>query len=199
MLLPEKMRKLKSKFILIIILFVLGCAVTEKSTGAVSNFIGQIRETKGTIETDLIRATIDHITDGDTIAVILDGSVQKVRLIGIDTPESVHPDESRNNDYGEMASAYTKELLDGVTDVYLQYDEDPTDRYGRLLAYVWISADTSDLNNMLNYAIVYNGYAFAKAYPPNTSHSDDFSAACKDAENNKRGLWQYEGFANLWN
>lgn len=84
----------------------------------------------------LVPASVVRVVDGDTIVCDVDGKEIKVRLIGIDTPETVHPDKEVEY-FGAEASAYTTEMLDGQ-DVSLEYDVEPTDRYGRDLAYVWL-------------------------------------------------------------
>ncbi len=146
-----------------------------------------------------------RIVDGDTIIVEDEkGENQRVRMIGIDTPESVATDESRNNEYGKMASDYTKELLSNADTLYLEYDVDSEDQYDRTLAYVWIQ-DVSDTfneenieNYMVNAIIVKNGYGIAKTYEPTTSHDDILKKLMDEAQNNKTGLWQYQGFIDLW-
>lgn len=81
---------------------------------------------------------------------------ERVHLIGVNTPESVHPDETKNSESGKAASEYTKELLANHTDVWLQQDVSETDIYGRLLRYVWFEepSDTRNVeevkNKMLN-------------------------------------------------
>lgn len=149
--------------------------------------------------------TLDRVVDGDTLW-IYDSNYDriKVRLIGIDTPESVHSDASRNNEYGKMASDYTKEILSGNQTLYLEYDVEATDQYGRTLAYVWLSddvdrdnvADVSD--KMLNAILVKNGYAYDKVYEPNHAYADTFEALRMEASECGIGLWQYEGFQQLW-
>lgn len=79
-----------------------------------------------------------RVVDGDTIVVLIDGQERKIRMIGIDAPESVHPDQTRNTEQGKSAADFTAELLNGKQ-VYLEYDTDRTDDYGRTLAYVWIA------------------------------------------------------------
>lgn len=78
----------------------------------------------GLEEVDLVR-----VVDGDTIIINTAGEDISVRLIGVDTPESVNPDKNKNNEYGSMASEYTKELLADVRTLYLQYDVTKTDKY----------------------------------------------------------------------
>ena len=142
--------------------------------------------------------------DGDTIIIRKDREEVKVRFIGIDTPESVNPDESKNSSYGDLASAYTKELLKSYDIVYLQYDTEAMDQYGRTLAYVWIKGDV-DVNNkqdvanyMLNGILVANGYAMNKTYIPNVRYADTLNELRENAQESKAGLWAMEGFSKLW-
>ena len=112
--------------------------------------------------------------DGDTL-VVNDGEGDlTVRLIGIDTPESVHPDESKNTEAGKDASEHTKEILKDTKTVYLEFDQEKNDKYGRVLAYVWLSNDTSNINNMLNKRLINEGYAVPLEIPPNTKYADAF-------------------------
>ncbi len=151
-------------------------------------------------EVELIR-----VVDGDTIIVSTDNeSETRVRLIGMDTPESVHPDQSKNNEYGELASTYTKELLQDTTTVYLQYDEQTTDKYGRTLAYVWLAGNIDatnqdDIDNyMLNALLVENGYAYDKVYEPNHTYAKIFENLRIKAQETSTGLWAYDDFKDLW-
>ncbi len=145
------------------------------------------------IKVDLIR-----VVDGDTIIVFYNEEERYVRLIGVDTPESVNPDELKNNEFGKMASDYTKEILSGYNEVYLQFDVSETDQYGRLLCYVWLF-DSDNLTDMLNYQLVADGYAFHKEYEPDTYYAESFTAATVHAKDNQKGLWAYKDFENLWN
>ena len=102
-----------------------------------------------------------------------------------------------------MASEHTKELLSNVDTVYLTYDKEFSDKYGRVLAYVWINPvnDVNSLDlirdNMLNYIILADGYAENKVYAPNDMYADYFEIARTEAENSEQGLWQYEGYKAL--
>lgn len=160
-----------------------------------------------TVNTELHEVSLVRAVDGDTLKVLYLEDLENsdsmaaewsVRLIGIDTPESVHPDGSKNTSYGDYASEYTKMLLANVDTVYLQFDVENQDQYGRLLCYVWLSPDTSDYNNMLNYILIRDGYAMHKEYPPNISNAEIFTTATLIAREKKSGLWQYEDFAALW-
>lgn len=108
-----------------------------------------------------------YVSDGDTILVEFpDGSKEHIRLLLIDAPESVHPDEEKNTEEGRQAAAFLKELLPVGTTVYLEYDtnERTFDRYGRMLAYVWLTETTSVESsyikqNMVNAILLLKGYA----------------------------------------
>ena len=155
--------------------------------------------------TELLAVTLVRVVDGDTL-LVKDGSGEEtyVRLIGIDTPESVNPDESFNNNFGKMASEYTQALLAGKDTVYLQFDKEYFDTYDRALAYVWLKynvnlSSSADVKNyMLNGLILNYGYAVNKEYEPNTRYSQIFRQLCNDAKNQGSGLWSYEGFKELF-
>ncbi|HYI44324.1 MAG TPA: thermonuclease family protein [Actinomycetota bacterium] len=139
-------------------------------------------------------ARITRVVDGDTIEVEIIsrtpgpgageaqiGPIYDVRLIGIDTPESVDPN-SPIECFGKEASAAARALLDGQT-VRLVVDVEEADRYDRLLRYVYIGEE------MANARLVANGYAFAYTYPPSVRHSELFVQLERDARENDRGLW----------
>ena len=127
------------------------------------------------------RATLDRVVDGDTL-VLRDGT--RVRLIGIDTPESVRPDFPVEC-YGPEASRYTEHLLRPGDPLRLVFDVDRYDRYGRLLAYVYRAAD--DL--FVNARIIARGYAYVDTVPPNVAHAEQFRRLARTAREKGRGLW----------
>ncbi len=156
-------------------------------------------------ESKLDKVKFVRTVDGDTIIVTDEnGEDKRVRMIGIDTQESVAAEEERNNEYGVMASDYTKKLLEDSGTLYLEYDIDADDQYDRILAYVWLDDvdDTFDEenieNSMVNAIIVKNGYGVAKRYEPTVSHDDSLQALMKNAMDNETGLWKYKGFRELW-
>lgn len=124
---------------------------------------------------------IERVIDGDTIVV---GDGERVRLIGIDTPETKDPREPVGC-FGREASSYTDDLLPAGTAVRLAYDVERTDRYGRTLAYVYRASD----GLFVNAALVRDGYAYAYTYPPNVAHSEEFVALQREAREADRGLW----------
>ena len=126
-----------------------------------------------------------RVVDGDTIVIDYNGTEEKVRLIGVDTPESVHPDEEKNTEFGEKASEFSKNYLENK-EITLEFDVQERDQYGRLLAYVYLD------NVMYNKTLLQEGYAKIATYPPNVKYVDDFTAIQEEARNNKKGLWGYE-------
>jgi micrococcal nuclease len=129
-------------------------------------------------------AVVVRVVDGDTVVVAVGGVEESVRLIGIDTPESVardRPDEC----FGAEAAQRLAELLPPGTVVRLTRDVEPRDVYDRLLAYVQRSSD----GLFVNAAQVADGYAEAKDYPPNTTYRDDFEQAERAARQAGLGLW----------
>ena len=129
--------------------------------------------------------TIKHFTDGDTIAVDMNGTTENIRMIGIDTPET-HKPNTPVQCYGPAAAAYTQNRITATGNkVRLVSDNQSTDRdrYNRLLRYVYLTDGTN-----LDQELVANGYAFAYTSFPFTK-SDDFVKAQKSAQDNKKGLW----------
>ncbi|CAN5692350.1 hypothetical protein BH24ACT26_BH24ACT26_22930 [soil metagenome] len=125
---------------------------------------------------------VTRVIDGDTIEVSRRGRIVDVRLIGIDTPESVHPSEPVEC-FGKAASEFTRRHLEGAR-VRLAYDVERRDHYGRTLAYVFYEG-----GRMFNEILVAEGYALVYTYPPNVKHADRFVAAQRSARRGDRGLW----------
>lgn len=126
---------------------------------------------------------VDYVIDGDTIIVLRDEKRIHVRLIGIDTPESASHDESENTEYGMIASEYTRSLLEDA-EVYLEYDEEKEDQYGRELAYVYILDDKQELK-MVNLMLAEDGYAWPFPYAPNLKYKDQIEEAYKKSESHR--------------
>ncbi len=125
-------------------------------------------------------ATVASVVDGDTIKVSITGTVQTVRLILIDTPEVFGGEEC----FGRAASDFTKQLLPAGAPVTLEKDVSETDRFDRLLRYVWL-AD----GRMANEVIVAEGYATLSTFPPDVKYVDRIRAAERQAREAGRGLW----------
>jgi len=129
-------------------------------------------------------AVVVSVIDGDTIVVSLAGRHEHVRLIGVDTPETVDPRKPVAC-FGPQASAFTKHLLVAGTVVRLERDPESRDVYGRLLAYVYREPDEL----FVNLELARQGMADVLPITPNITHADTFRAAVDDARAAKRGLW----------
>jgi micrococcal nuclease len=129
-------------------------------------------------------AVVVRPVDGDTVVVDVEGQEESVRLIGVDTPESVAPDRPVEC-FGPEAKARTAELLPKGTVVRLERDVEARDRYDRLLAYVIRDAD----DVLVNLLLVEEGYAESIAYPPNVARQGDLDRAESEARAAGRGLW----------
>jgi micrococcal nuclease len=128
--------------------------------------------------------TVERVVDGDTIEVNpAVGGTQDVRLLGVDTPETVDPTESIEP-YGPEASAFTERQLEGER-VTLIFDQQKTDQYGRTLAYVRIGGQSETLNETL----LQQGYAQLYVVPPNDRYEARFSQAQEQARQAQRGIW----------
>lgn len=127
---------------------------------------------------------VTKVVDGDTFWVD-DGSEKglKIRLIGVNTPETVHPQKSIEF-YGREASDYVKSILSG-NKVRLEYDVSRVDRYGRTLAYVYLKDGT-----FLNADLIKKGFGQVMTVPPNVKYSEKFVALERVARERKVGLWQ---------
>ena len=129
-------------------------------------------------------AVVTRVVDGDTVVVRLGGRLERVRLIGIDTPESVEPGTPVQC-YAKAASAETDRLLGGRR-VSLRFDAERRDRYGRLLAYVYRRDD----GLFVNAALVRRGYARTLTISPNVAHAALLARLAGDASRHGRGLWR---------
>ena len=129
-------------------------------------------------------AKVTQVVDGDTIKVRLQGREYTLRLIGMDTPETVDPRKSVQC-YGPEASNFAKRLLNNKT-VHLETDKSQgeLDKYARMLRYIWLPD-----GRMYNYVAVLEGYAREYTYKSAYRYSSDFSSAQSDARTNGRGLW----------
>ncbi|WP_438321306.1 thermonuclease NucI [Staphylococcus pseudintermedius] len=125
---------------------------------------------------------VKRVIDGDTIIIDKDGQDERVRLIGVDTPETVKPN-TQVQPYGKAASNFTKKHLTNQR-VRLEYDREPKDKYGRTLAYVWLG------DEMFNVKLAKEGLARAKFYPPNDKYRILIEQAQKEAQKKQLNIWE---------
>jgi endonuclease YncB( thermonuclease family) len=132
------------------------------------------------------RFLVTKVIDGDTIQIKINGKAVSVRLIGIDTPETVDPRRPVGC-FGKKASNETKRLLEG-NEVILTKDVTNADKYNRLLRYVYLPISGGD-NLFVNDYLVRQGFAKNYTYPPDVKYNERFLAAEKEARENLRGFW----------
>ena len=128
--------------------------------------------------------TVFKVVDGDTIWVDNNGQRMKIRMIGLDTPETVDPRKPVQC-FGREASAQANTILGGQS-VYLETDpsQDTVDKYSRTLAYVWTAS-----GRLFNLDMIADGYAFEYTYDLPYRYQADFKTAQNDARTHERGLW----------
>ena len=138
-----------------------------------------------------------RIIDGDTIVVDYNGSHEKIRLTGIDTPESGNNSKTRRDaersqvdiktiiKQGKLATKFVKQVLKDEEFVLVEFDVQKRDRYQRLLGYIYLLD-----GRMLNEIIVRSGYASLMTIPPNVKYKDRFSKAYRLAREENLGLWK---------
>lgn len=129
----------------------------------------------------LTRAMVTEIIDGDTIAVLINDREYRVRYIGIDSPETRDPNTGVQP-FGPEATEANRKLVAGQT-VGLEQDVSETDRYGRLLRYVWVG------EVLVNAELVRQGYAMASTYQPDVKYQALFTELQREARAGGRGLW----------
>ena len=133
-------------------------------------------------------ARVTRVVDGDTIVVDLGDRSEKIRLLGIDTPETKSPTKPMQC-FGKEASARTADLLAPGTVVRLERDIEERDIYDRMLAYVYRASD--DL--FVNLDLVQGGFASLLTYQPNVAHVAELTAGVDDARSRGAGLWGHCG------
>ncbi|UOQ43708.1 thermonuclease family protein [Halobacillus salinarum] len=170
-----------SSFVLVM-LFLTSCAPSSLSSGNSGH-----EETTQTNEEEKVTATVTKVVDGDTIDISLNGKEETVRMLLVDTPETVHPNKPVQK-FGPEASAFAKETLSGK-DIQLEYDGPKRDKYGRLLGYVWVDG------HMFNQMLLEKGLArYAYVYDPPYTHAKEYIKAQNRAKKEKKGIWSVQGY-----
>lgn len=124
---------------------------------------------------------VTRVIDGDTIDIEYNNEIKRVRFIGVDTPETVNPN-TEIEEYGKEASEFTKEKLTDKI-VSLEFDVEKVDKYGRMLAYVYLDGI------MFNKVLLEEGYAQVATFPPNVKYMDEFIEIERNAREGNKGLW----------
>lgn len=230
----NRKRPPRSALLSVVVLLVIGAAtlfgdrvplLRELATTVSRTVTGETTQARGTqvsntslsevqdLEGVLGPAEVLEITDGDTLRIELDGSEERVRLIGVDTPEMYESRKLELDDedsplnqaeiqvLGRQARAFTEAFIDGQ-DVYLEAGFEPRDRYGRLLAYVYLPDPDGDWElegawyQQLNFEILRAGFAETLTVEPNSDYAADYEEAALAAQEAGRGIWG-EGWVDI--
>ena len=171
-----------------LILLLIAAALLYFSGGDFS-FLGQ---QDSDINSGIVQGIVARVVDGDTAVIRVGSDERRVRFLGVDTPETVHPKKGVQF-YGKEASNFTKNFLTGKN-VWLEYDKNPTDRYNRHLAYIWLSNPKNINENtirkdMFNARLLIDGYAKVMIIKPNTRYANLFTKFQNEAMKSHKGLW----------
>lgn len=178
---------------LVLAIFVIACITSSSDLSkdkvidtfkSVTNFHQQPIQELAKEQVEIVR-----VVDGDTVVVKFnDGTTEKVRMLLVDTPESVHPTKGAQP-FGKEASNYTKKMLAEGKKVTLEIGNPERDKYNRLLGYIWV--DGINFNKKL----IEEGYArVAYVEPPNTKYLDEFYEAQERAKSQKSRIWSIPGY-----
>jgi micrococcal nuclease len=181
--------KIKTLFRLLVVLFLIS------ATSFILYYPIKLIYSRIAERSNILKVFVSYVVDGDTIRVDINKSKVSVRLIGIDCPELSDP---REQVYAEESLEYTKKRLLNK-EVWLEFDVQRKDRYGRLLAYIWFKPpnrfnEEEVYKNMFNAQIILDGYAKVYTYPPNVKYTDFFVKFQREAIENNAGLWNDDLF-----
>jgi len=173
--------------IIVTILLILSLPTTQTKLaeilGLEDNFVAEnpVKIDFSTIE----KVKVNRVVDGDT-AILADS--RRVRYLNVDTPESAHPNKPVQC-FGKEAANKNKDLVEGK-EVWLKFDREKEDKYGRLLAFVFLPGkNTNDVKQSVNAYLVETGYARAYIIKPNDTFAEEFAKLEREARENKHGLW----------
>lgn len=184
------MSKIQTALFLAVFLLISGCAAEPSSENPAAPPADptedQQKEEQLAAE-DRLQGTVVYVVDGDTFDIqFTSGKKERVRMTLIDTPETKHP-RLGVQPFGPEASAYTKDLLTDKQ-VSLEMDVQERDRYGRVLAYVWLDEE------LVNEQLVAKGLARVAVFPPNTKYVDRFEEVQQHAREQRLGIWSVEDY-----
>ena len=176
----------------------IGSQLVDYGKGLISNTFGFAKSSQqGTVSVPtesltagtLTRADLIRVVDGDTFVVNIDDVETKIRLIGVDTPESVAPSDysKENTEEGLAVSAIVEARLTSEPYLYVEYDVERIDKYDRTLVYLYFSDGV-----MVQDWLLKNGYARIATVAPNIKYAEHFTALERVARENKEGFW--DGF-----
>ncbi|NDI33587.1 thermonuclease family protein [Chengkuizengella sediminis] len=169
-----------------LLIFLVGCSNTYTLENQQNENINNIE-----FQQQLINGTITDIVDGDTIKVQFEGKEETIRLLLVDTPETVHPNKPIQP-FGPEASKFAKDTLTLGKKVQIEIDVSERDKYGRLLAYLWVEG------KLFNEMLLEKGLArVAYIYPPNVKYVDQFQETQEKARQEGIGIWSLEDYVKV--
>lgn len=182
------MKKIRSGIVTVILIIVLSSFFVD-DIDDLKALIFQDGKSEQQNSEDIEEVTINRVIDGDTVEVKMpDGEKESVRLLLMDTPESVHPNKPKQP-YGDKSSEYAEKKLPEGKKVKLEYDGPKRGTYDRLLAYVWVDGEN------FNKKMLEKGYArYAYEYDPPYKYQDEFQVAEREAEKENKRIWSIDGF-----
>src|SRR5699024_1832809 len=176
----------KFQFILVILIAAIFLAACDELEALNNN--EEAKETETDNGYTKVTADFERVVDGDTIIVNLNGEEESIRLLLIDTPESVHPGEP-TQPYGEESSEFAEEYFDDVDEVELEIGQEERGKYDRLLAHVFV--DDENFNKVM----VEKGYArVAFVQEPNTKYIDEYNEAEEEAKEDNKKIWSIDDY-----
>ncbi|NDI37226.1 thermonuclease family protein [Chengkuizengella sediminis] len=171
---------------ILLLIFLVGCSNTYTLENQQNENTNDIE-----IQQQLINATITNVVDGDTIKVKLEGKEETIRLLLVDTPETVHPNKPIQP-FGPEASQFAKDTFPKGKKVQVEIDVSKRDKYDRLLAYLWVDG------RMFNEMLLEKGLArVAYIYPPNVKYVDQFQETQEEARQEGIGIWSIEDYVKV--
>jgi len=179
----------RATFRWLLLMFAIACggsACGNASLVSTGTAIGSVASVPN-FSTPLVNASVVRVVDGDTLIVNINGDQERLRLIGMNTPELNKPDGPVEC-YATEATERTQELIDAAGGhVQLERDVSETDQYGRLLRYVWLLNPYG--RQMLNEELVKGGFARATTYRPDVRYQSILNRDQSDAQSHRLGLW----------
>lgn len=218
----KRKRRTTSPTLAVLALIAIGAAtlfgdrvpILNEIAGYLSEFVGGGPQASGSQVSGLVGpAEVVKVSDGDTVLILLNGTEESVRLIGVDTPEKFKSAKLTKDaeesplsvteiqEFGEQASAFAEDLLSG-REVYVQPGVEERDRYGRLLAYIYLPEPDGEWDfggetfTQVNLELARAGWADPLTIPPNVDFSEEYVAAVREARGAGRGMWG-EGWVAL--
>lgn len=179
-----------------VIVCVVGGLTVLLAGAAVGEYYSNSIETKSAVQesstlikpsfSEMTKSEVVRVKDGDTYVLKINGEDTTVRLIGVDTPESVAPSEysKENTSEGKTVSEIVKQKIQPGDTLYIEYDVSQTDKYGRTLAYLYFENGL-----MVQDWLIQNGYAQVMTIQPNSKYAEKFSELQHTAAENRVGLW----------